>query len=395
MSQIQGAAKKSKYMPSVEGIRGYGFLLVFVIHYLPAFRLAAQGSTAYKILTGAEEIAYFAVPMFFVLSGYLIGGILYGTRNREGFFRVFYSRRVIRVIPIYYLALLIIACGDAMLKVHLDYHFWTYFLFIQNLIPDFLERYNPFLLIQYWSLATEEQFYLLWPLAVWFFPQRKRLFSLACVLIVLICGIRFVVSQFISYPSFIRYSSLTRADAILLGVLLALVYKHAIFAKFKPFAKWVALAGVSPMILWAFWHGETWPTSSRGSQLLIPWINFTAVAIVVSVMEEGNWLNRVCSQRWIGWFGRRSYSLYIFHFIYARAFRDILTPYLSRHIPNLLAVLVSTAIAFSLTVLLSILCYELIEKRTQRLKQHLAYGPVNNIPASTVSGQALQVETGA
>jgi peptidoglycan/LPS O-acetylase OafA/YrhL len=92
MSQIPEATGRRKYMPSVEGIRGYGFLLVFVIHYLPAIRLTQQGSTAYRVLLGAQEIAYFSVPMFFVLSGYLIGGILYGTRNREGYFRVFYSR---------------------------------------------------------------------------------------------------------------------------------------------------------------------------------------------------------------------------------------------------------------------------------------------------------------
>ncbi len=159
MSQIQEATGKGKYMPSLAGIRGCGFLLVFLLHYLPASRLAHHGSTAYRILLGAEEIAYFAVPMFFVLSGYLIGGILYATRNREGFFRVFYSRRVVRVFPIYYLALLLVACGYAVLRFAPDYHFWTYFLFIQNLFPDFVLKYSPFILIQYWSLATEEQFY--------------------------------------------------------------------------------------------------------------------------------------------------------------------------------------------------------------------------------------------
>ncbi len=383
-------------MPSLDGIRGYGFLLVFFLHYLPAEHLAAKGTAACRILFGAEEIAYFAVPMFFVLSGYLIGGILYGTRNREGYFKIFYSRRVIRVFPVYYLALLMIACGDAVLKYHPDYHFWTCFLFIQNLFPGFLVQPNPFVVTQYWTLATEEQFYLLWPLAVWFLPQRKKLFGLACVLIALIFGIRLLVSHLdLTPPSFIRYCSLTRADAILLGVLLSLVYKHSIFAKFKPFAKWVALAGVSAVILWAIWNGEDWPKSFLGSQFMIPWINFTAAAIVVLVMEEGSWLNRVCSQGWVCWFGRRSYGLYIIHLIYARVFWNRLPGYLSQHIPHVLAIVVSAAIAFSLTVLLAILCYELIEKRFQRLKQHLAYGPVKDIPTSTVLVEKHPVETEA
>ncbi len=397
MSKAQQTTGRSKYMPSVDGIRGYGFLLVFLLHYFQPMRLMVQGSASYKILVGAEEIAYFAVPMFFVLSGYLIGGILYGTRNREGYFRIFYSRRLIRVFPIYYLALLIIACGCAVDKYHLDYHFWTHFLFIQNLFPDFLAQYNPFQTIQYWSLATEEQFYLLWPLAVWFFPQRRKLFGFACALIVLVFGIRIAVAHFTfnSFPLFIRYCSVTRADAILLGVLLALVYKHSLFARFKRYAKWVALAGVVPVVLWALWNGSEWPKSSLGSQFLIPWINVSSAAIVVSVMEEGSWLYRVCSLKWICWFGKRSYSLYIFHFMFARVFRGVLTPYLSQHIPHLLAVFIATGLAFALTVFLAVVCYELIEKRTQKLKQHLAYGPVKDIPASTVSGEELSVETGA
>lgn len=395
MSQTPEATGRRKYMPSLEGIRGYGFLLVFMIHYLPTIRLAQQGNPVFRVLSGAQEIAYFAVPMFFVLSGYLIGGILNGTQNREGYFRVFYSRRVIRVFPIYYFALLVIALGDAALKFRPDFHFWLYFLYIQNLFPGFLKQSNPFLLIQYWSLATEEQFYLLWPLAVWFFPQRKRLFGFACALIVLVFGMRFLVSQYVSDASFIRYCSLTRADAILLGVLLSLVYQHSIFQKFKTYAKWAVLAGVCPVITWTLWNDLEWPKSSLGSQIMIPWINFTAVAIVVTVMEEGTWLNWVCSRKWICWFGRRSYSLYIFHMMYARLFRGELDSFLARHIPNLFAVLLSAALAFSLTVLLAVLSYELIEKRTQRMKQHLAYGPVKAAPTLTVQGEKLAAESEA
>ena len=149
------------------------------------------------------------------------------------------------------------------------------------------------------------------------------------------------------------------------------------------------------MILWAIWNGEDWPKSFLGSQFMIPWINFTAAAIVVLVMEEGSWLNRVCSQGWVCWFGRRSYGLYIIHLIYARVFWNRLPGYLSQHIPHVLAIVVSAAIAFSLTVLLAILCYELIEKRFQRLKQHLAYGPVKDIPTSTVLVEKHPVETEA
>ena len=379
-------------MPSLDGIRGYGFLLVFIAHYLSPDRLASNGSTAFRVVLGLEEPAYFGIPMFFVLSGYLIGGILYESRNREGFFRVYYSHRVLRIFPIYYLSLLIIACIDTLLRFHLNYIFWAHFFFIQNLMPGYLSQYEPLIMSHFWTLATEEQFYLLWPLAVWFFPIRKKLCGIASLLILLIFGIRFAAPHFISSPHVLEYWSLSRADGILLGVLLALVCNHWIVVKIKPYAKWIALSGILPVMLWASWRNDQWTKTFQEAQVLIPWINFTAVAIVIAVMEEGSWLNRVCSEKWICWFGRRSYSLYIFHFIYARMFWRFVTPYLSKWLPHVLAVLVSTAIAFCLTVLLAILSYALIEKRTNRMRQNIRYGPLKDLPASTVSGEALRAE---
>jgi peptidoglycan/LPS O-acetylase OafA/YrhL len=330
-----------------------------------------------------------------VLSGYLIGGILYGTRDREGYFRVFYCRRVVRVFPLYYLALLIIGCAEASLRFPLDYHFWTHFLFIQNLLPGYANYHSPAVLGHYWTLATEEQFYLLWPLVVWFFPERRKLFGIACLFIILIFGIRLAAPHFFSFPYQMRYFSLTRADAILLGVLLALIRHEAIFEWIKPFAKWIALAGIVTMVAWALRKEEVWPNSFRGFQVFIPWLNITAVAIVIAVMEEKSWLNRVCSKRWICWLGRRSYSLYIIHFTYWRWFSSYVIPHLASHITYELSIVVSGALAFSLTILLAMLTYRFIEMPAQSLKQRLKYGPVKEDSSSQRLGEEALVTTGA
>ncbi len=395
MSEVGAANGIRKFNPSLEGIRGLGFLFVFIAHYLPPDRLTSEGTFPFRVLIGMEEVAYFGIPMFFVLSGYLIGGILFSTRNREGFFKVYYGHRVLRILPVYYLSLAVIACVDTFLRFHLDFHFWSYFLFIQNLLPVHQGQSAPLLTIHFWTLATEEQFYLLWPLAVWFFPQRRRLCVIAGALILLIFGIRFASSHFVSSPSILEYWSIARADGILFGVLLALVFNHSMVAKIKPYAKWIALFGILVVALWASWRGEQWPKSFPGAELLIPWINFSAVAIVIAVMEEGSWFNRLCSQAWLCWLGKRSYSLYIFHLIYARMFVRSLTPFLSQRIPHTLAVLLSTAIAFFLTLLLSVLSYRIIEKPAQRVRQTLKYGPLKIVPASTVSGETLRAETEA
>src|SRR3984957_10628722 len=131
MSQVQAVSGRPKYVPYWEGIRGFGFLMVFLVHYIPPYQITPQGSIAFRIVTGLESIAFLAVPIFFVLSGFLIGGILYSTRDREGYFKVFYCRRVIRVFPLYYLALLI---PDSVLffeKKKITYNSDTHSLFLK------------------------------------------------------------------------------------------------------------------------------------------------------------------------------------------------------------------------------------------------------------------------
>jgi peptidoglycan/LPS O-acetylase OafA/YrhL len=396
MTQVQRVSGTPKYVPSLEGMRGYAFFLVFLVHYFPAFQVGREGGLAFRIWTGFEPIGLLAVPVFFVLSGYLIGGILFNTRNRDGFFKVFYSRRVLRLFPMYFTVLLIIACVEYFLKFPLDFHFWSHFLFIQNLFPDYvMHQHGPVMLIHYWSLATEEQFYLLWPLVVWLFPERRKLFGIGSLFILIICGIRFAAPYFFSYPEQIRYLSLTRVDAIIMGVLLALIRDEPIFDLIKPFAKWIALAGVTALVVWALWNEEAWPKTFLGEQVMIPWVNFTSVAIIIAALEEKSWLERVCSQQWICWLGKRSYSLYVIHFTYARWFWNYAIPHLSRHVPYRLALVVSGAMAFSLSILLSMLSYRFIESPAQHLKERFKYGPVKRGKSSRRLGDETLVKTGA
>ena len=395
MSQVQAVSGRPKYVPYWEGIRGFGFLMVFLVHYIPPYQITPQGSIAFRIVTGLESIAFLAVPIFFVLSGFLIGGILYSTRDREGYFKVFYCRRVIRVFPLYYLALLIIGCVDASLKFSIDYRFWTHFLFIKNLFPRYATYNSPAVLRHYWTLATEEQFYLLWPLVVWLFPRRRQLFVIASLLVVFIFGLRFASPYLFSFSYQIGYFSLTRADAILMGVLLALIRNEAGFEWMKRLAKWIALAGGAGLVVWALRNGEYWPKTFQGVQIIIPWLNFTAASIVIAVMEEKSWLNEVCSQRWICWLGKRSYSLYIFHYTYYHFFAMNVVAQLAHYMSQRRSVVVASALAFSLTLVLAMLSYRFIEIPAQRLKQHLKYGPVKENSSSPKLREEILVGTGA
>ena len=376
MGHIQSADRVRRYVPCLEGIRGYGFLLVFCGHYFLPDQLAHPDTFRLKFLTAFASLGLFAVPAFFVLSGYLIGGILYDTRNRDGYFRVFYSRRILRVFPVYYVTLLVIVGLYFWNHVPTDYLVWTHFLYIQNLFPGYPFRHaGPAAMIHFWSLAVEEQFYLLWPLVVWFFPQKRKLIGIATVLIAGSCVVRLVAPVVASSPKSILWFTPTRVDAILLGVVLGLIRHDAIYERIKPFAKWIVMAGGATAVVLAIWKGQLWSKTYVSEEIWIPLVNITAVALIIAVMEENSLLNRACNQRWVCWLGSLSYSLYVFHLTFAPYFMDKLTPQLGGYMRHSFAVLVSGACAFCLTLLLSMLSYKLIEGPIINLKGHMRYGP--------------------
>jgi peptidoglycan/LPS O-acetylase OafA/YrhL len=376
MDQTEKAGQTRRYIPCLEGIRGYGFLLVFCAHYFAPDQLARPGTLRLKALSAVTSVALFTVPAFFVLSGYLIGGILYDTRNREGFFRVFYARRILRVFPVYYLTLLVIGLYAAWRRIHIDL-FWFHFLYIQNLLPSYIHRNAPVAMIHFWSLAVEEQFYLLWPLVVWFFPDRRKLIGIATSLVVFSFAARLAFPLIVSSPASIKYFTPTRVDAILLGVLLALFHDHALYHRAKPHAKWVVLFGMATVAVLTCVNEVPWLDSWTGEEITIPLVNITALALIVAVMDEDSWLNRICGQKWICWIGSLSYSLYVIHMTFLRFFMDSLTPRLAEHMRQSFALLLSGSIALCMTFILAIASYKVIERPAMDVKKRLRYGPAN------------------
>lgn len=381
------------YLPYLDGIRGFGFLLVFLVHYFSPSLFSHMGHQAVRVMTAFEVFDRLAVPMFFVLSGYLIGGILYGTRNREGYFRIFYYRRMARIVPLYFLVLITAGVIELSIKYPFDWYYWSHYLFIQNLFWGYGQRSNPVVLAHFWSLATEEQFYLLWPLFVWLVPKRRSLFAVAAGLMALTFLVRFEAHRFLPSPNDMHYFTPTRADAILLGVMISLLQGKTILIMLQRIAKYWLPVSVAAMFSWAYWKEQSWPETFRGEQLGIPLLNFTCAAVILLVLREGSWLNRACCMPWICWFGRRSYSLYIFHFTYYHWFMDVVIPFLARFLPYTLAGLVSNTIAFLLTLGLGVLSYRFIEQPMQEFKERrLKYGPVRD---KTPTKQLAPAEMGA
>ncbi|MFZ1006070.1 MAG: acyltransferase, partial [Candidatus Sulfotelmatobacter sp.] len=219
-------------IPQLDGLRGIAVLSVVLFHYVLSIPFPSGGAGAR--FQDCFRLGVYGVDLFFVLSGFLIGGILLDSRASPRYFRTFYLRRFHRIFPLYYLWLaLYVALGLSAFS-HLPPSIravWTgwrptavYALFLQNLVRKQLLGISAAWLGPLWSLAVEEQFYLLMPLAVRFLPKR-RLAQFLVATIFLSPLMRAVVSTW-AYPRAVRYvATPLRADALAMGVLLALALR--------------------------------------------------------------------------------------------------------------------------------------------------------------------------
>jgi peptidoglycan/LPS O-acetylase OafA/YrhL len=258
-------------------------------------------------------------------------------------------------------------------------------------------------LIHFWSLAVEEQFYLLWPWIVWLFPDRRKLIGIASALIACSFVVRLAAPLFLFSPMVVQWYTPTRVDAILMGVVLprssclapdslarigyftparadailmgvlpSLICENTLYRRLIPMAKWAAIAGVITTLLQAFYNGEMWTFTYAGREFSIFLAKVTAVAIIVAV--KGSPANRLCSQRWGCWLGSLSYGLYVFHLIFSTFFIYYLTPRFDAHMRHSLALLASSVLAFCTTLVLSLLSYRFIEGPIMNLNRHVQYG---------------------
>ena len=165
---------------ALDGVRGLALLIV-VVHNT-AWISGTSNHFTFKLYTSAAAAGWAGVQLFFVLSGFLITGILLDTQHAPNYFRRFYVRRTLRIFPLYFLMLAVAVFVVAPLQrdsswaqsVH-SYQ-WTYWLYVSNWTEPF--GYSVHGLSHLWSLAVEEQFYLIWPLVVWWLSSR-RLYWLA------------------------------------------------------------------------------------------------------------------------------------------------------------------------------------------------------------------------
>jgi peptidoglycan/LPS O-acetylase OafA/YrhL len=176
-------------IPALDGLRGLAIFMVVFHHY--AYFKSGQGWPA-KVINAIFPLTWTGVDLFFVLSGFLIGGILMEQRGKENYFRTFYIRRICRIFPLYFFWLALFFALTWLLlpfqpRVWYGWLFardfskvpwWSYPLFLQNIFFAKTFLAGSYWMIVTWSLAVEEQFYLFLPFLIWLLPARKLPYAL-------------------------------------------------------------------------------------------------------------------------------------------------------------------------------------------------------------------------
>lgn len=363
---------QSRHDPALDGVRGLAILLVLFTHLFPIGN--NLGGIFFRVVVAIQRSAWVGVDLFFALSGYLITGILWNSLGGSGYFRNFYVRRCLRISPLYYAVLLILLGLTATL--HLTWHGLLipllFYLQSAGLVRTggSLALSPVINLLHFWSLAVEEQFYLVWPLCLFLLRRPRRIVCAAIVgsllsLLLRILLLRNGCSLWVLYTS-----TPCRLDGILLGSGLALAIRGRYGSTILRVAPLVFLGSVIVLLLIGVPDGLNWQLHPSVLTFGLSMVAIACVSFIAWVIAPGSSIRRAVSSHFLRFFGRYSYGIYIFHFIAGEwidtHLRRTLIPVVHSRI--LAGFLSSTAVVVG-SILLALISYHCFEVHFLRLKK--------------------------
>jgi peptidoglycan/LPS O-acetylase OafA/YrhL len=318
-----GHFPSSGRIPELDGLRGLAILLVLVCHFI-----GNSDHTSLPVwldrLCWVFRSGWTGVDLFFVLSGFLIGGILLDSRNSDHYFQRFYIRRVHRILPVYFLLMMVFAVTVGTLQFFPEARAAVSLrellvlpkcvFFLQNLLGSFTDFQWRWFVVT-WSLAVEEQFYLVSPLFIRYLSVPRLTGLLACFVIASPI-LRFVGFRYF-HGGLLNGALTWRADTLAFGMLAAIAWRTPAFrealTRNQRGLRWVVVllaAGVLLLLKWLIVLPLPLVTVSVGYS----WIAalFTGLLLLVISQTHGRTAG-VMRMSWLRSLGTISYCLYLVH----------------------------------------------------------------------------------
>ena len=218
-------APPAKHIPALDGLRGIAILAVFLSHFGGGKKSINPVVHLWSTVTNA---GWMGVDLFFVLSGFLITGILYDTSQNVHRVRNFYVRRTLRIFPLFYGVLFLFLALTPVLHLVWRPEHLLYFLYLGNMTMFVPHMHSPGAMMtveHFWSLAVEEQFYLLWPFIVWKIGNREKLLRLSVLIMLSALLIRVLLLAAGASTTLVYTMLFTRMDSLICGAALALLVR--------------------------------------------------------------------------------------------------------------------------------------------------------------------------
>ena len=340
------------HIAELDGFRGTAISLVVFGRFLEF-----HGSSS-RLRGLAQSTAQAGVLLFFVLSGFLITGLLYRERSLTGTidFKRFYIRRVLRLTPalLLFLATVILLIKLGLVTDVTKLELLECFLYLRNIVGHSLS------LGHIWSLSLEEQFYLVWPLTFFLLPLKRgpAIVAWVCIAFMVWRGGAIALHVFPYEHGIFYVRPYFRFDSILIGGLIALwlCSSESAYARLKKFARSCPVAvPAAALCFWALF-GET---ISRPLHITVSEILVAAVLCQV-VLRPDSFLAGICRHRWLRYMGTISYSLYLWQELFIST--DPPSWGVFRELP----------LALVVPLLIAIASYHLMERPILGLKNRLA-----------------------
>ena len=375
----------SGHIPALDGVRGLAIFLVFLVHFFEPFTAQNPFEKCVFFIAGYGGLG---VDLFFVLSGFLITGILCDTKAGPNFFKNFYMRRFFRIFPLYYGVLLVLFGvlpfipafqGETLTRLSsIQGWAWSYLL---NVYVALQGAWTHPYITHFWSLSVEEHFYIFWPLVV-YSCSRKNLLRICVGLMVFSCVLRMIL--YASGVNFISIYALTpcRLDGLALGAYLAASVRGEGSSSYwtgwlKSRARVLAI-GTIVFFLLAYAIEKLWGDIRplvRPLRESCYVLMFASLLVAALISPKQSLLGRFFNAKFCCFLGKYSYGLYMFHAMIAVYMRNVgFHDLLARYIPvRELVILIYVSSGIFGSIVAAYLSYNLYEKHFLALKARWDY----------------------